>query len=214
MKKNGFVKGVLAAMIAGGLALSASAQPVTMTVDASRPGAPITRYMYGFFTELLSNCYEGGMWAEMLGDRKFFYPVDSSKELTPPNSRRFVARWRPVGPDEFILMDREHAYVGEHSPLVKLEAATPHGIQQAGMAVRKGRKYTGRAVLAAEPGAEVKVALVWGAGPGDRQTIPIKALRREYAKFRLTFTAGGTATTRGWRSWGPARGRSTLAPCR
>ena len=191
MKKNGFVKGVLAAMIAGGLALSASAQPVTMTVDASRPGAPITRYMYGFFTELLSNCYEGGMWAEMLGDRKFFYPVDSSKELTPPNSRRFVARWRPVGPDEFILMDREHAYVGEHSPLVKLEAATPHGIEQAGMALRKGRKYSGRIVLAAEPGAEVKVSLVWGANPGDRQTIPIKPLRKEYTKFSLSFTAGG-----------------------
>jgi alpha-N-arabinofuranosidase len=191
MKKDAFVKGALTAMIASGLALSASAQPVTMTVDASQPGTPITRYMYGFFTELLSNCYEGGMWAEMLGDRKFFYPVDSSKEQTPPNSRRFVARWRPVGPDEFVVMDREHAYVGEHSPLVKLEAATPHGIEQAGMALRKGRKYSGRVVLAAEPGAEVKVSLVWGANPGDRQTIPIKALRREYAKFPLSFTAGG-----------------------
>jgi alpha-N-arabinofuranosidase len=191
MRQQGFVKGVLAAMIAGGLALSASAQPVTMTVVASNPGAPITKYMYGFFTELLSNCYEGGMWSEMLGDRKFFYPVDSSKEQTPPNSRRFVARWRPVGPDEFVAMDRERAYVGEHSPMVTLEAATPHGIQQAGMAVRRGRKYSGRAVLAAEPGAEVKVALIWGGGPGDRQTIPIKALRKEYAKFPLSFTAGG-----------------------
>ena len=191
MQQQGFVKGVLAAMIAGGLALSASAQPVTMTVVASNPGAPITKYMYGFFTELLSNCYEGGMWSEMLGDRKFFYPVDSSKELTPPNRRTFVARWRPVGPDEFVVMDRERAYVGEHSPMIKLEAATPHGIQQTGMAVRKGRKYTGRVVLAAEPGAEVKVALVWGAGPNDRQTVPIKALRKEYAKFPLSFTAGG-----------------------
>jgi alpha-N-arabinofuranosidase len=191
MKKNELIKGVATAMIAGGLALSASAQPVTMTVDASKPGAPISRYMYGFFTELLSNCYEGGMWAEMLGDRKFFYPVDSSKELNPPNSRRFVARWRPIGPDEFVVMDREHAYVGEHSPMVKLEGATPHGIQQAGMALRKGRKYSGRVVLAAEAGAEVKVSLVWGTGPGDRQTVPIKALRKEYAKFPLSFTAGG-----------------------
>jgi alpha-N-arabinofuranosidase len=190
MKEHGFVKGVLAAMIVSGLGLTASAQPVTMTVDARKAGAPISRYMYGFFTELLSNFYEGGMWAEMLGDRKFFYPVDSSKELTPPNSRRFVARWRPVGPDEFVAMDRERAYAGEHSPVVKLEAATPHGIEQAGLAVRKGRKYSGRVVLAAEPGAEVKVSLVWGANPGDRQTIPIKPLRREYAKVPLSFSAG------------------------
>jgi alpha-N-arabinofuranosidase len=188
MKQHGFVRGVLTAMIVSGLAHSGSAQQVTMTVDASKTGAPISPYMYGFFTELLSNCYEGGMWAEMLGDRKFFYPVDSSMELKPPNSRKFVARWRPVGPDEFVAMDRERAYVGEHSPLVKLEAATPHGIQQAGMALRKGRKYSGRVVLAAEPGAEVKVSLVWGANPGDRQTIPIKSLRREYAKFPLSFT--------------------------
>ena len=87
MKRQEFVTGVLAAMIASGLALSASAQPVTMTVGVWNPGAPITKYMYGFFTELLSNCYEGGMWSEMLGDRKFFYPVDSSKEQTPPKQQ-------------------------------------------------------------------------------------------------------------------------------
>jgi alpha-N-arabinofuranosidase len=191
MKNHEFVKGVLTAMIVGGLSLSMSAQPVTMTVDASKTGAPITRYMYGFFTELMANCYEGGMWSEMLGDRKFFYPVNSSKELAPPNRRAFVARWRPIGPDEFIVMDREHAYVGEHSPMVKLEAATPHGIQQAGMALRKGRKYSGRVILAAAPGAEVKVSLVWGAGPNDRQSIPIRSLRSGYAKFPLSFTAGG-----------------------
>ena len=190
MRQQGLVKGLLAATIVSGLALSASAQPVVMTVDAGKPGAPISRYMYGFFTELTRNCYEGGLWSEMLGDRKFFYPVNSSKEQTPPNSRKFVARWRPIGPDEFIAMDRERAYVGEHSPMVKLEASTPHGIQQAGLAVRKGKKYTGRVVLAAEPGAEVKVSLVWGAAPGDRQTIPIKALRKEYARFPLSFTAG------------------------
>ena len=189
--KHGLIRGVLAALIVSGLALSGGAQQVTMTVDGSKTGAPISHYMYGFFTELLSNCYEGGMWAEMLGDRKFFYPVDSSKELKPPNSRKFVARWRPLGPDEFVVMDRERAYVGEHSPMVKLEAATPHGIQQAGMAVRKGRKYSGRVVLAADPGAEVKVSLVWGPNAGDRQTIPVKPLRREYARFPLSFTAEG-----------------------
>jgi len=45
-------------------------------------------------------------------------------------------------------------------------------------------------ILAADAGAEVKVSLVWGPNPGDRQTIPIKPLRTEYAKFPLSFTAG------------------------
>jgi len=190
MKQRRLVRGVLAAMIASGLAHSGGAQQVAMTVDASKPGSPISPHMYGFFTELLSNCYEGGMWAEMLGDRKFFYPVNSTKELTPPNSRKFVARWRPVGADEFVTMDPQRAWVGEHSPRVKLEAATPHGIQQAGLTLRKGRKYSGRVVLAAEPGAQVKAILVWGPNPGDRQTIAIQPLSREYARFPLSFSAG------------------------
>jgi alpha-L-arabinofuranosidase len=174
-------------------AWSGSAQQVTMTVDATRTGAPISPYMYGFFTELHEANNEGGFWAEMLGDRKFFHAVDSSKDPEPPPGRRrraTAARWRPLGPDEFIVMDRQKVYVGEHSPMVKLEAATPHGIQQSGLGLRQGRKYSGRAIMAGDAGAEVKVSLVWGPGPGDRQTILIKPLRTEYARFPLSFTAG------------------------
>ncbi len=166
---------------------------VTMTVDATKTGAPISPYMYGFFTELHETNNEGGFWAEMLGDRKFFNPVNSGKDREPSPGRRprpRGPRFRPVGPDEFVVMDRQKVFVGEHSPMVKLEAATPHGIQQGGLGLRKGRKYTGRVILAADPGAEVKVSLVWGPDPADRQTIPMKRLRTEYAKFPLSFTAG------------------------
>jgi len=34
------------------------------------------------------------------------------------------------------------------------------------------------------------VSLIWGSGPNDRQTVPIKALTAAYAKFPLKFTAG------------------------
>ena len=192
MRTQGFPEILLAAMAVSCFACSGSAQPVTMTVDASKTGAPISPYMYGFFTELHEANNEGGFWAEMLGDRKFFHPVDSSKDPEPAPGRRRRAtapRFRPLGPDEFVVMDRQKVYVGEHSPMVKLEAATPHGIQEAGLGIRKGRKYSGRVILAADPGAEVKVSLVWGSNPGDRQTIPIKPLRTEYAKFPLSFTA-------------------------
>ena len=193
MRTRGFLNVLLAAMAIGVFACNGSAQQVTMTVDATKTGAPISPYMYGFFTELHEANNEGGFWAEMLGDRKFFHPVDSSKDPEPAPGRRrraTAARWRPLGPDEFVAMDRQKVYVGEHSPVVKLEGATPHGIQQAGLGLRKGRKYSGRVILAADPGAEVKVSLVWGPNPGDRQTIPIKPLGTEYAKFSLSFTAG------------------------
>jgi alpha-N-arabinofuranosidase len=189
MNKHVFVKIVLTVLFVGGLAQVGSAQQLALTVDASKTSAPISPYMYGFFTELLGN-NEGGFWAEMLGDRKFFYPVDTDPAHEPHNRRRVIVRWKPLGPDEFVVMDRDHAYVGEHSPMVRLEADTPHGIQQDGLGIRKGRKYSGRVILSAEPGADVKVSLIWGPSPGDRQTIAIKSLRREYAKFPLSFSPG------------------------
>ena len=163
---------------------------VSMTVDAGKTGAPIHRYVYGQFTELLFNLYEKGLWAEMLSDRKFFYPVDSSEKLNPENTKRNFTRWRPVGADEFVVMDAKNPYVGEHSPAVKLGGATPHGIRQAGLPLRKGRSYTGSVVLSGVAGAKVEVRLVWGSGVRDRQTIPLGPLSATYTKFPLRFTAG------------------------
>jgi len=164
-------------------------QELSMTVDASKTSEPIHQYVYGQFTELLFNLFEKGLWAEMLSDRKFFYPVDSSKELKPVNRKRDFNRWRPIGPDEFVVMDRQRAFVGEHAPVVKLESDTPHGIVQAGLTLRKDRSYTGRIILAGDAEAKVEISLIWGSDPGDRQTIPVTSLSSEYTKFPLKFTS-------------------------
>jgi alpha-N-arabinofuranosidase len=86
-------------------------------------------------------------------------------------------------------MDRENAYVGEWSPLVRLEAASPHGIRQSGLALQAGRAYTGRVALRGSPGARVSISLVWGPNPGDRQTIDVDTPSARYATFPLSFTA-------------------------
>ncbi len=59
------------------------------------------------------------------------------------------------------------------------------------LVLRKSKIYSGRVVLAGEPGAAVGVSLVWGTSPGDRQTGPIGSLQARYTKFPLKFTAGG-----------------------
>ena len=178
-------------VVAIALAPGVGAQTITMTVDASKAGPAISPLMYGYFTELLSSMYEGGPWAEMLGDRKFFYPVDSKPTQTPPNSRRFVGRWRPVGPDEFVTMDAKQVWVGKNSPLVRVDGTTPHGIQQAGLGLVNGKQYTGRAILASDPGVTIQASLIWGPNPGDRQTVRIAGVRSGYARFPLKFAAGG-----------------------
>ena len=46
-----------------------------VAIDVSKPGHPISPYIYGQFIEHLGRCIYGGIWAEMLEDRKFYYPV-------------------------------------------------------------------------------------------------------------------------------------------
>ena len=169
---------------------AAAAQPVAATIDATRTGPPITPLLFGGFMEPATT----RVWAEMLSDRKFFNRVTSQPDpasVTGGFSRRGPQRrWLPVGLDEFVVMDKANAFVGEWSPSIRLEAATPHGISQSGLALRAGRAYTGRVALAGSPGARVSVSLVWGPGPGERQTIPVPAPSARYATFPLEFTAG------------------------
>ena len=170
------------------LAETAAAQPVAATIDATRTGPSITKLVFGGFMEPATT----GVWAEMLADRKFFAEV-TSKPITVPTGgfgrRGPQRRWVPVGPDAFVVMDRKNAYVGEWSPLIRLEGATPHGISQTGLGLRAGRAYAGRVVLSGTPGAKVSISLIWGPNPGDRQTIGVRTLTAKYAKFPLKFRA-------------------------
>ena len=172
-----------------GLALSKVEGLVTATIDATRVGPPITPLVFGGFMEPATT----SVWAEMLADRKFFNIVTSKTDPAAQTGgfgrRGPQRRWLPVGPDDFVVMDKAHAYVGEWSPRVRVEATTPHGISQAGLALRAGRAYAGRVVLSGTPGARVTVSLVWGPNPGDRQTIAVPALSAAYVKVSLKFAA-------------------------
>lgn len=171
--------------------------PIVATIDATQVKDPISKYMYGMFIEHIGNLINHSVWSEMLDDRKFYFPIDSKPEPRPagaPNptrQRMQYKKWRPVGPDNFISMDATHAFVGEHSPEIKLETAAPHGIQQSGLAVRRGKSYVGRVYLAGTPGAKVRVSLVLGAEPQERVEIAIPTLHSEFVKFPLKFTVHG-----------------------
>ncbi len=168
-----------------------TAQELSVIIDAAKTGAPISPYIYGQFIEHLGEVINGSLWAEMIDDRKFFYPVDFAEKLSPPNSRK-MNRWRPVGPDTVVVMDSRDAWVGEHSPRIVLETGTPRGIVQSGLALRKDKHYAGRVVLSGDPGADVRVSLVWGPGPADRKTVAVGGLSAGYAKYPIEFTSGAS----------------------
>ena len=195
MTRNLFVLILVGAVLsigAGAQSGSAPAKRIAVAVDATKIGAPISPYMYGQFIEHIGDLINRSVWAEMLDDRKFYNDVNSKpSQQRSGRGGRAAASWRPIGPDESVVMDRQNPYVGNHTPLVRLAGDAPRGIQQAGLALRKGKAYTGRIVLAGEPGAKISVSLVWGDGPGSRQVVPITSLRASYAKVPLKFTAGG-----------------------
>ena len=85
---------------------------ISATIDASKTGAPISKNIYGQFLEHGGDIVNTGVWAEMLADRKFFYPVASSAPTPPPvianaggnpRFRRTPTRWwAPVGGDSVV----------------------------------------------------------------------------------------------------------------
>ncbi len=173
---------------------SAQTQTVQATIDASKASAPISKYIYGQFLEHIGGIVNNNIWAEMLDDRKFYFPINSHPpaEASGPTWRRTALRhWMPIGPDEFVTMDKDRPYVGEHTPLVKLNSSEEHGIQQTGLVVRKGKSYSGRVLLSGATGTTVRVSLVWGNAATDRQTVVINKVGPEYRKFPLRFQAQG-----------------------
>ena len=196
-----YANSAAALIVAGLLSSPAFSQqhPVTATIDASKTYAPISKNIYGQFLEHGGDIVNSGVWSEMLVDRKFFYPVGPSAPTPPPvianaggnpRFRRTPTRWwAPMGGDSVVTMDTTSPYTGDHTPLVKLDAKEAHGLSESGIAVRKGKAYTGRIVLAGSPGAVVKVALIWGKDAADRQVITIHPLGSAYRKSPLHFTA-------------------------
>ncbi len=158
-----------------------------VTINAAATREPMSDLIYGQFIEHLGRCIYGGIWAEMLEDRKFYSAVGETRR-----DKVFVpSPWKPVGIPAGITMLKDHAFVGEHSPQVDLgEGAAPNGITQPGLALVAGRGYDGYVILSgAESAAPVEVSLVWGAAPGDRQTIRIEKLSADYGKHPLAFKA-------------------------
>ena len=144
---------------------SAPSRRVTVSIDASKTGAPISPYLYGQFIEHIGDLVNRSVWAEMLDDRKFYHPITSNPGEQRPVRGRRANRWMPIGPDSSVTMDGDRPWVGDHSPRLMLAGAESRGIRQSGLALRKGKAYTGRVVLSGSPGAKVAVSLAVGFRP-------------------------------------------------
>src|ERR1039458_6915067 len=58
---------------------SGAGASITASIDATQIGAPISKYLYGQFIEHIGGTMYGSLWADMLDDRKFYFPITAKK---------------------------------------------------------------------------------------------------------------------------------------
>ncbi|MGL4944106.1 MAG: alpha-L-arabinofuranosidase C-terminal domain-containing protein [Thermoguttaceae bacterium] len=154
---------------------------VTVVVDATKRGEPLTPLIYGQFIEHLGRCIYGGIWAEMLEDRKFWYAVGDKE-----------SPWTSVY-DCNVRMNREDSFVGEQTPEAFSDGEPRWiGVAQKGLALKKGVRYTGYAWIKPTEGIErVDVHFHWGDGETDdvRRVFTQKPEIGRYTKFEFAFVS-------------------------
>ena len=130
-----------AALSLGSTVLTAGEQavpdPLIVTIDTQKTAEPVSKYEFGMFIEHIGPLIYRSLWSEMLDDRKFYFPISSKEPEAPAAAqggprRNQLRKWRPVGPDEVVTMDKDQPFVGDQSPRIELDSTTPHGIQQTG----------------------------------------------------------------------------------
>jgi alpha-N-arabinofuranosidase len=177
-------------------ATAQEAGPHAVRIDTAQTREPIHPYVYGQFIEHLGRCIYGGIWAEMLEDRKFHFPVPAEGEIwrTTREEARVLAAspWRVLGPAESVTMAAEGAFVGNHSPRIALPGdGTPAGIYQEELGVLNGKEYTGYVLLAGEGEVNpVTITLSWGEGAGNWDTHTLETVSGEFTRHAFQFTAG------------------------
>lgn len=194
------MKRVFALLAAGSLCSSAThPAALDLNLDTGKTGAPINPFIYGQFIEHLGRCIYGGIWAEMLEDRKFYFPVTANyapyKSLqNTPFPVVGASPWQIIGNAGQVVMVKEDAFVGEHSP--RIQAGS--GIRQRDLGLVAGKKYEG--YLWAKPlgrSAVMEVALVWGAAPDDRASKQLTFKDGNYKKQPFSFTPLASGETNG-----------------
>jgi alpha-N-arabinofuranosidase len=197
----GFVGFVMVAVISCTAVAAESAAPksYTVTVQTDKTAEPISKYIYGQFIEHLGRCIYGGIWAEILEDRKFYYPItDNFNPWGTATDRNWNAGpykflnaspWKVIGPAGTVTMDTTNPYVGAHTPVIHLPGnGTESGISQDGLALVKGKEYTGRIILAADKeAAPVEVRFVLEDGKTIRHVMDI--MSPDYRTHTIEFTA-------------------------
>ncbi len=93
--------------------------------------------LFGHFIEHLGRCIYGGLWSEMLCNRKFNGPDTEEFGVVTP--------WQSVGRHEGVVFDHDNTtfFSGNQSQKIvaRRDPGTPHGVRQGPLAIECNRRY-------------------------------------------------------------------------
>ncbi len=171
----------------------------SIKINTEKRGEPISKYIYGQFIEHLGKCIYGGLWAEMIKDRKFYYEIKDKFDPWAYRNDPYwdtdyyrylnASPWQVMGPKGTVTMGSDNPYTGEHSPVIHgNRSKSKTGIKQSWFTLKKGQKYVGRIILAGDKKcAPVTVQLVLK--NGKTLSKKIKNITSEYKEYPLEFVA-------------------------
>jgi alpha-N-arabinofuranosidase len=172
----------------------------SITIDAAKVGEPLSPNVYSQFIEHLGRCIYGGIWAEMLEDRKFYHPIKAN--YNPYTSLKDTpypvvgaSPWQITGDVAGVAMSTNQPFVGRHSPRIK----SGSGIRQLDLGVSEGKPYTGYVWMKADRAAasQASVTLSWGDPQSTRDSQTVEGIDGEYRRYAFEFTAAQT-TDKAW----------------
>lgn len=171
--------------------LSADTLKPSVTLAPGRTREPISPYIYGQFIEQMGRCVNGGgIWSELIEDRKFYYPIEKGEHLAA-DGKPFKAKspWSVIG-DARVRQSTDMPFVGRWSPAVEVE--TEGGVRQEHVGFRSNVDTVGYIWLDGAPGQPVDVRIQWGPDKGDSQSVRIEKPEAGFKKYPLKYRAKKT----------------------
>jgi alpha-N-arabinofuranosidase len=145
-----------------------------VTINTDKKSEPMPVYIYGQFIEHLGRCIYGGIWAEMLEDRKFWY-VPGTRE----------SAWKLSGEKELFSMESNDPFTGSHSPVLSSDGDAKAILFQENLGLKENLAYNVHVILKATSGIQkVLVTLKWD---DKSEVVELSGLTGKYSSYDLNF---------------------------
>ncbi|HLP72644.1 MAG TPA: alpha-L-arabinofuranosidase C-terminal domain-containing protein [Bacteroidales bacterium] len=145
-----------------------------VNINTAKASQPMPVYVYGQFIEHLGRCIYGGIWAEVLEDRKFWYA---------PGSRE--SAWRVSGNEKLFSMDEKEPYTGAHTPVLSSEKESKAILVQENLGLKENMNYSGHIVLRGTGGMN-KASVILRCN-GKDQEVSIDGITGNFASYPVSF---------------------------